>query len=73
MGQLILLWRVSRQGLEKLPGGKPRAASREAQVFPAGGQRGHLVLFALQSLSRVQLSAAPWMAAHQASLSFTIS
>ena len=32
-----------------------------------------IIIVVVQSLSRVRLSATPWAAAHQASLSFTIS
>jgi len=34
---------------------------------------GEVVIAAVQSLSHVQLFATPWIAAHQASLSFTVS
>ena len=70
--QLILPLEGRRAGPREAAMRQGRVQCLErAQVFLAERQRGphqHLALFALQSLSRFQLSATPWTAAHQASL-----
>ena len=46
---------------------------KEEQEPECGVNTNTLVVVVVQSLSRVQLFTTPWSAAHQASLSFTIS